>query len=275
MIYHRTEKNKAKQESLLSTAPSHLLWCFLSNKLSSKQWISCHGNKAFIRSFYVSMFFVFFSLVCFSLIPFGLTIQASVPPQTHKTNPCSYDFVICFSFVIVGLFLSLPTTNKHREWEKRRDSFFYNLHKSQPILSFPLYFLLLPLLSSLSLSLEIVQFPGDNDLSQCVNMKAETPINKIRLSEARLKSCKAVSLQLNMVQLYDTSPCSLYWSLSLHSNSHSRFPHRAIYHYLQVPNSVTWLAAFFTAILGANVVLLYLFGLHYITPVSAEFKCNI
>lgn len=62
-----------------------------------------------------------FSLLSFSLLGLQYRNQSSVPP-THKTNPCYCNCVICFSFMIVGLFLSKPTTNKHRKW-KREEQF--------------------------------------------------------------------------------------------------------------------------------------------------------
>lgn len=72
-------------------------------------------SDRFILSFMFACFTNFFPSLSFHSFWAYHTRISSL--QTHKTSPCSCDCVICFAFVVVGLFLSLPTTNKHGKWE--------------------------------------------------------------------------------------------------------------------------------------------------------------
>lgn len=105
----------------MNSAFPHLAFTLWHRHFQAASFLSWeHKSQKSLYSF-PFMFACFYSLLFLSpLIPFGLTVQESVisPPQTHKTNPCYNDCVICFSFVIVGLFLSKPATNKHRKWER-------------------------------------------------------------------------------------------------------------------------------------------------------------
>lgn len=105
-------------------------WVWLSpcDKDTFKHWVSCHVNRTPKKSLYCfPLCLHVFTHFCFSLLSFLFGLQcknksSAPPPKTHKTNPCPYDCVICFSFVIVGLFLSKPTTNNDRKWEREERS---------------------------------------------------------------------------------------------------------------------------------------------------------
>lgn len=138
----------------------------LFNKLSFKQLVPCRGNKPLKDSFiFPPLCLCVFTPFCFALLSFllGSAHKKSASPQTHKTSPRFYGCVICFSFVDVGLFHSLPTTNKHGKWESGEKtgagpvlllySSFCVLQRSQEFLSSPRPFFLEHLVALFTLSL--------------------------------------------------------------------------------------------------------------------------
>lgn len=122
--------------------------------------MSCHGSwDSHKRLYSLTLCLHVFSQFSVSLLFFCFWEQSAEishrSPQTHKTKPCSYNCVICFSFVIEEPLLSRPT-NKHKFRREKREKkallsyYYFKLHhflSSCLILFFPLLF------SSCSLSL--------------------------------------------------------------------------------------------------------------------------
>lgn len=213
--------------------------------------------------FFPFMFSCFYSRLFLSpFIPFGLTIQESPPthppPNRHiKQTPVPTTVSFVSPLWLWGCFLvrqqQINTGNgkEKRKEEKRREkqnfSFIVFILCSYKTPQFSLFsytfFFHLFIIPSLICVNELCSF----QVIVKVNVKAEIHINKIKNEWSLIKIMWSGQPAAKMVCHVVTSPCSLHRPL----NHTQIFPQHAIYHYLQVPSSVTWLVAFFTAILRA------------------------
>lgn len=173
----------------------------------------------FILSLCVCMFYS--PLFLSPLVLFEFTVKRSVisPPQTHKTNPCSYNCVICFSLCDWSCFSASQRQVNPGKWEEEGT-------EQELLLSFT--FLIL-------CSYEIHNFLPPLLLSLLSLFPETWHQNDIKV---------AILWPKWHAMLIAVAVCTP----SFHRTSQT-FPHFAIYHYL--PSNVTWLVAFFIAILWA------------------------